>query len=205
MFRDLTNYTRALIRNWWFRGFFILSLISTAATFYASFHPGFLLPRDTLVVIALFALLVSPFGVYKRQEARIQELLAENAELKAPPQNGRARELANLISELEDNLRKALDPITDRFSMGAYTRPSMDCWKSTRNAPWLDKKLRDSLNEVYADVDRWCSIVDSGVKPGMGSPKLNFIVTALKVKIPTLLEALRKAQCACAGSSGLRL
>jgi hypothetical protein len=196
MFRGLTSYIRALISNWWFRVFFILSLISTAATFYTSFHPGFLLPKDTLIVVALIALLVSPFGVYKGQEVRIQDLSAENAELKASRQEGPARELANLISELEDNLRKALDPVTDRFSMGAYTRPSTDCWKSTRNAPWLDKKLRDGLNDVYADVDRWCSIVDSGVKPGLGSPRINLIVADLRAKIPALLEELRRAHCA---------
>jgi hypothetical protein len=175
---------------------FILSLISTAATFYTSFHPGFLLPKDTLLIIALIALLVSPYDAYKRQDARVQALLAENAELKAARQNGPTRELANLVSELEDNLEKALDPVIDRFSMGAYTRPSTDCWKSTRNAPWIDNKLRDKLNDVYADVDRWCSIVDSGVKPGLGSPKMNFIVAGLRTKIPDLLDELRKARVA---------
>lgn len=196
MLSDLTSYARALLSNWWFRGFFFLSLISTATTFYASFHPGFLLPKNALLVVALLALLISPYDVYKRQETRIQALLRENAELKVSQENRSARELANLISELEDNLRKARDTVSDRSTgMGAYMRPSTDCWRAARNVLRLDAPLRDRLNRVYADVDRWCSIVDSGVKPGMGSPDLNRIVAMLCAEIPTLLQELRKAQC----------
>lgn len=53
MLRDIASYLRTLLSNSWFRGFFFLSLISTATTFYTSFHAGFLLPKYALVVLAL--------------------------------------------------------------------------------------------------------------------------------------------------------
>ncbi len=194
MLRDLTSYARHLLGNWWFRGFFLLSLMSTATTFYASFHPGFLLPKNALLVVSLIALLISPYDVYKRQEAIIQALLRENAGLKDSQENRYARDLADLISELEDNLSKARDPVTDPSFEGAYVRPSTDCWKAVRNVLPLDPELHGKLNHVYTQVERWCSIVDSGLKPRMGSLELNRTVDILGAEIPTLLQELRKAQ-----------
>jgi hypothetical protein len=193
--RDLMSYVRALVGNWWFRAFFLISLLSTATTFYVSFHPAFLLPKTAPLVAALLALLISPYDVYKRQQARIQALLQAKAELQNSQHNRSAKELANLISELEDNLTKASSPVIDRsFGGGTYVRPSTDCWKAVRNLLQINAQLRDRLSRVYADVDRWWSIVDSGLKPGIGSPELNAIVARLCEAIPTLLRELRKAQ-----------
>lgn len=194
MLRDLTNYARALLGNWWFRGFFLLSFLSTATTFYVSFHPGFLLPKNALIGVSLLALFISPYDAYKRQEARIQALLRENARLKDTQEDRTRRNLSDLICELQDNLRKALDPVIDRSSgTGAYVRPSTDCWKTARNVLRIDNPLRDDLDRAYAAVDRWCSVVDSGLKPGMGSPEVNRIVDVLRVEIPKLLRELQKA------------
>ncbi len=195
MLKDLMGYARALVRNWWFRGFFLLSLVSTATTYYISFRPGFLLPKNALLVVALLALLISPYDCYRRQEARIQALLRENGELKDSQRNRSATELANLISELADNLRKASDPVSDRlFGGGHHMRPSTDSWKAVRNTLRLDAPLREKLEQVYAEVDRWSAIVDSGVKPGIGSLELNRIVAMLSREIPVLLRELRKIQ-----------
>jgi hypothetical protein len=195
MLRDLTNYARALLGNWWFRGFFFLSSLSTATTFYESFHPGFLLPKNALLGVSLLALFISPYDVYKRQEVRIQALLRENAGLKDTQENRTRRCLSDLICELHDNLGKALDPVIDRsFGTGAYVRPSTDCWKTARNVLRIDNPLRDDLDRAYAAVDRWCSAVDSGLKPGMGSPELNRIVDMLRAELPKLLRELQKAQ-----------
>jgi len=193
--RDLTSYVRALIGNWWFRLFFFLSVISTTTTFYVSFHPGFLLPKTAPLIVALVALLISPYDVYKRQQGQIQALLQADAELQDSQHDRSARELANLISELEDNLTKARSPVIDRsFGGGTYVRPSTDCWKAVRNLLQLNAQLRDRVSRVYADVDRWWSIVDSGLKLGIGSPELNAIVARLCGEIPALLQELRKAQ-----------
>jgi hypothetical protein len=197
MLRDLLNYLRTLLSNSWFRGFFFLSLVSTATTFYASFHPGFLLPKDALVVVALVALLISPYDLYKRQEERIHALLRENAELTDTQDKRLATALRDLISELEDNLRKAANPVSDRFfGGGSYVRPSTDCWKAVRNVLPLDGQLRLALNRVYDQVDRWSSIVDSGLKPGIGSQELNGIAALICAEVPVLLRELRKAQLA---------
>ncbi len=195
MLRDLTNYARALLGKWWSRVFLFLSILSTATTFYVSFHPGFLLPKNALIGVSLLALFISAYDVYKRQEARIQALLRENAGLKDAQENRTRRSLSDLICELQDNLGKALDPVIDRsFGTGAYVRPSTDCWKTARNMLRLDTPLRDDLDRAYAAVDRWCSVVDSGRKPGMGSPELNRIVDMLRAEIPKLLRELEKAQ-----------
>jgi len=195
MLRVLLNYLRILGRNLWFRWFFILSLISTGTTFYASFHPGFLLPKSVTLVVALLALFISPYDVYKRQWSEIQGLLRENSELKDFQDKRSATDLADLISDLEDNLNKARSPASDRqFGAGTYIRPSTDLWKAVRNKLRLEPRTRVSLNRVYTMVDRWCSIVDSGLRPGLGSPELDLIVGKLRVEIPALLEELRKAQ-----------
>jgi len=189
---DLASYVLDLLRNWWFRAFAFLSLISTAITFYVLFRPGFLLPKAVPIVTSLLALLISPYDVYKRQQARIRELLKENALLKEP----RKTSLADLISELDENLGKASAPTMDQCaaSGGIYVRPSTERWKAVRNVIQLDAQLRDRLARTYEEVDRWRSIVDSGVKPAMGSPDLDRIVARLRTQVPGLLEELRKLQ-----------
>jgi hypothetical protein len=191
----LLSYALTMFRNWWFRCFFFLSAVSTFTTFYASFHPGFLLPRNALFIVSLLALLISPYDVYRKQQETIQEAQTASTELKRNKDNALAVDLANLASELEDNLRKANEPIADRtFGGGAYVRPTAECWKAVRNRLQLGPDLHDRLNLAYAQIDRWTSIVDSGVKPGMGSPELNRITAQLWVDLPGLLDELRRAK-----------
>jgi len=191
----LVSYALALIKNWWFRSFLLLSAISTGTTFYAAYHPAFLLPRNALLVIALLAALIAPYDVYKTQQDKIQALLLENARLGDSQEKAKATELANLVSELQDNLAKTRQPVTDRFfGGGAYIRPSAESWKAVRNILQLESPLRERLDRVYTQVDRWAGIVDSGTKPGTGSLELNRITVNLRTEIPRILKELNQMQ-----------
>jgi hypothetical protein len=96
--------------------------------------------------------------------------------------------LADLISELEDNLECARAPrIGD-----AYARPSSQVWKSNRNRLTLPNHLRSELTNVYRQIDSWCTVVDSGVTPNMGSPAIDGTTASLRNQLWNLIEELKK-------------
>jgi hypothetical protein len=96
--------------------------------------------------------------------------------------------LADLISELEDNLDHARTPrIGD-----AYLRPSSQVWKSIRNKINLPNPLRSHLTAAYRQIDSWLTVVESGVHPNMGSPALDVTTASLQNELPILIEGLKK-------------
>jgi hypothetical protein len=97
--------------------------------------------------------------------------------------------LADVISELEDNLHRAKMPrIGD-----TYQRPSSEAWKRNRNRLNLSESLRSDLDLAYRQIDSWQNIVDSDVHPNYGSPALDFGTSDLAVRsLPNLIEALKK-------------
>lgn len=96
--------------------------------------------------------------------------------------------LADVISELEDNLGKAKGPrIGD-----TYQRPSSEVWKKNRNRLNFPTELRSTLENAYRQIDAWQSIVESGVKPNYGSPPLNFATSNLASLLPHLIDELKK-------------
>jgi predicted nucleotide-binding protein len=111
------------------------------------------------------------------QEPRPQNSTATNQDL-----------LADLISELEDNLECARAPrIGD-----AYARPSSQIWKSNRNRLTLPNHLRSELVNIYRQLDAWSTVVDSGVTPNMGSPAIDGTAAHLRNQLWSLIEELKK-------------
>lgn len=96
--------------------------------------------------------------------------------------------LADLISELEDNLEKARGPrIGD-----TYQKPSLEVWKRNRNRLTLPADLRPDIETTYRQIEGWRSVVDSGLHPNYGSQALNVATSSLIVRLPGLIDSLRK-------------
>jgi hypothetical protein len=98
--------------------------------------------------------------------------------------------LADIISELEDNLDRAQRPTTG----DVYRRPSNTAWLENRNRMTLPPDVRTQLNYIYHEIDSWLDIVNSGLNPNMGSMKLNLIVSGLTQALPPILSQLRALQ-----------
>jgi TIR domain len=96
--------------------------------------------------------------------------------------------LADLISELEDNLDVAKAPRVG----DAYVRPSSEVWESIRNKITLPDLLRSNLTAAYRLIDGWVAVVESRVHPNIGSPALNVATKALQGSLPGLIEELKK-------------
>jgi hypothetical protein len=112
-----------------------------------------------------------------------------SSESPGPPSTTTQRDLlADLISELEDNLNCARTPrIGD-----AYDRPSSQVWRSIRNKIKLPDRLRSHLSITYRQIDSWLTVVESGVHPNIGSPDLNVTTNGLRNELPILIEELKK-------------
>jgi hypothetical protein len=104
------------------------------------------------------------------------------------PDSPRQNVLADLISELEDNLECARAPRVG----DAYARPSSQVWKSTRNRLTLPNHLRSELTHIYRQIDSWCTVVESGVSPNMGSPAIDGTIASLRNQLWNLIEELKK-------------
>lgn len=96
--------------------------------------------------------------------------------------------LADLISELEDNLERA----KVRRIGDVYSRPSVDVWTKNRNRLVLPTELRSTVATIYRQIDEWLTVVQSGVHPNMGSPALDGTTASLKGQLPTVIEELKK-------------
>jgi hypothetical protein len=96
--------------------------------------------------------------------------------------------LAEVISELEDNLESARAPrIGD-----AYRRPSSQAWKNSRNKMELPGPLRSEVSQIYREIDDWLTVVESGVHPNMGSPALSNTTASLATRLPLVIAELKK-------------
>jgi diguanylate cyclase (GGDEF)-like protein len=96
--------------------------------------------------------------------------------------------LAEVISELEDNLECARAPrIGD-----AYRRPSSQAWKNSRNKIELLEPLRSDVVQIYREIEDWLNVIESGVHPNMGSPALNNTTSSLATQLPGVIAELKK-------------
>jgi hypothetical protein len=104
--------------------------------------------------------------------------------------------LADIISELEDNLDCAERPRTG----DVYRRPSTKVWLENRNRITLPSETLSKLKNIYGRISSWADVVASGLNPNTGSGHLNLIVSDLKMALPSLIDQLRKIQNEASGS-----
>jgi hypothetical protein len=97
--------------------------------------------------------------------------------------------LADVISELEDNLERARVP---RIGSDAYARPSSQVWKNNRNRLTLPNHLRSDVTNRYHQIDGWKTVAETGVHPNMGSPAIESITADLRTQLPALIGELKK-------------
>lgn len=98
--------------------------------------------------------------------------------------------LADVISELEDNLDRARRPRTGE----AYRQPSDGTWLENRNKIELPAEVRSQVNSAYHDISAWADIVRTGIHPNLGSMQLNLLASGLAMSLPPLINQLRKIQ-----------
>jgi predicted nucleotide-binding protein len=96
--------------------------------------------------------------------------------------------MADLISELEDNLDFARAPLVG----DVYKRPSNRIWKDNRNKINIDPDLHHRVSNAYRQIDEWHDIAISGLNPNMGSMALELKVNDLRHELPTLIRELKK-------------
>jgi predicted nucleotide-binding protein len=106
------------------------------------------------------------------------------------PPRGAIHPLADLISELEDNLDAARAPRAG----DVYVRPSNSVWKRDRNRLSIPTELRNRLTNAYRQINSWLDIVLSGLSPNLGSPALHSMVAALRSELPELISELKKLE-----------
>lgn len=100
--------------------------------------------------------------------------------------------LADLISELEDNLDCASRPrIGD-----VYRRPSRNAWLENRNKIALTQDVYLEVKNAYNRIGSLADVVASGLNPNAGSMELNILVTDLRSALPSLIDRLRKLNAA---------
>lgn len=96
--------------------------------------------------------------------------------------------LADVISEMEDNLGKAKMP-----QIGVtYRRPSSEVWKRNRNRLSLSAGLRSDIEIAYRQIESWQDMVDSGLRPHLGGQALNIVTSDLAARLPNLIDVLKK-------------
>jgi hypothetical protein len=98
--------------------------------------------------------------------------------------------LADIISELEDNLSSARAPRVG----DVYKRPSNQAWKDCRNKVSIPEDLRNRVAFSYRQIDEWLDIVASGLNPNIGSAALELKVNDLRRDLPNLITELKKLE-----------
>ncbi len=92
-----------------------------------------------------------------------------------------------LKMELEDNLRTAASFQSDR----TYIAPSNEEWLKQRGElEGLDPNLFAALDSMYYGIRRWKGIVESGIKPQLGSSEIPEICRGAQIYIPGLIQKL---------------
>jgi len=136
-----------------------------------------------------------------REKLNLSGLAQEsNSESSTPVNNGRSLHerapahsttlLADIISELEDNLSSARAPRVG----DVYKRPSTRVWKDSRNKVDIPEDLRSRIASAYRQIDEWLDIVASGLNPNMGSMALELKVNDLRHGLPALIGELKKLE-----------
>lgn len=98
--------------------------------------------------------------------------------------------LADLISELEDNLDCASRPRAG----DVYRRPSVRVWLENRNRVDLAAGIRSQVQTAYNQIKTWADIVSSGLSPNLGNMQLDLTVSDLRMSLPSLIHQLRTLQ-----------
>lgn len=98
--------------------------------------------------------------------------------------------LAEIVSELEDNLDCASGPRAG----DVYRRPSTGAWIGNRNRITLPPDVYQRLKDAYRSILSWADIVASGRHPNLGSQELDRIVSGLRSSLPPLIDQLRMVQ-----------
>jgi predicted nucleotide-binding protein len=98
--------------------------------------------------------------------------------------------MADLISELEDNLSSARAPRVG----DVYKRPSSRVWKDCRNKLDIPPDVRHRTANAYKQIDEWLDIVVSGLSPNLGSMTLELKVNDLRHDLPNLIGELKKLE-----------
>ena len=96
--------------------------------------------------------------------------------------------LADVISELEDNLDRASRPRAG----DAYRRPSNRAWLENRNKVTVPAETQARVKAAYDQIGSWSDILSTGLHPDMGSVELNMIVSGLRLSLPPLIDELRR-------------
>jgi len=104
--------------------------------------------------------------------------------------------IADIISEVEDNLDRAERPRTG----DVYRRPSNKVWLDNRNRVTLPPDVRAQLKNVYHDIDAWLDIVNSGLNPNLGSNQLDLIVSGLRPILSSLISQMRELKTSSPGN-----
>jgi len=204
VFRELRKFLRVLLRHWFSKFLLLLGFGSTLATYIASFRAGFAVPPWLPLIFFFAALLWGSFDLFRALTAEIEHLGKENAAYKsqnaALEGNAAAKDgkvLADLISEVEGNLRTAQAHYSGPPGNRVYLSPSVDCWKRVRNAlDFLDLGIRKEVEEIYRQIERWHGIVASGLNPGIGNPEIPEITQNMKRDLPEILRKLKSLPAA---------
>ena len=108
--------------------------------------------------------------------------------------------LADVISELEDNLDRALRPRAG----DVYRRPSNRAWLENRNKGMLPAEIQSQVKNAYDGISSWADIVGTGLNPNLGSMQLNLVVSSLASSLPHLIKQLRSLPSLSADAVDLR-
>jgi hypothetical protein len=135
----------------------------------------------------------------KRDIEDISEQLASEERHEAESRDNTAAKqrhlVSNLILELEGILATAAHPTSGLPGLQSYIPPSTQCWHSSSNELFFldDPDTVKELRQVYAKVERWKGIVASGINPGIGNLEIPEITIDLSVRLPGLIENLKRA------------
>jgi hypothetical protein len=150
----------------------------------------------SVAVLAIIAL-INAVLYFAQRVVQLEEQLSRIEDVNARQES---QHLIDLVAELRDNERMALRPEAGgQFGDRVYVRPSNQVWLSVRNRIQIPEHLRQNLENVYSEVGRWQAIVDSGLRPGIGSQELNTIAMAVGAATPDLLSAIAASRNANQG------
>lgn len=165
--------------------------LSVPFVFLALFFGG----RTLKILFAILALVCGGFSAYwawrKKRLARIE---VEKAffELRSHLKTEQVVFLNDILFELEDDLKIALDPRThSSFGHATYITPSDAAWRTYRSRVSLPEGLRQEIQGVHGLIGRWISIVDTGVNPNLGSRDLEITAQQVAAMLPGIIRHLR--------------
>jgi hypothetical protein len=102
--------------------------------------------------------------------------------------------LADLISELRENLNTSLAYYSGSPGNRSYISPFTDFWRQARNQlrGVIGERLFIDVENVYERIQRWKGIVDSPhrVSPDIGNPEVDSITTVVRNIVPILITKL---------------